>query len=210
MSRSRKNTPYSSQQNSRSTSPSALPQSLEVVPLLQSYAPSSSRPPTPSFVLASYHSDLKTTDSLEALQSIIVVSKSSQTIYSSLRSRPVYTQTDNISSPEFIPTNSVETQTDPLFIEKADLVQQLEEIKKNLPKPKVTFNPDQLSDSSILKISQISEHNINIFSKIILTGVQSSVKRSNSKIRSTLCFYLIPIYILTFVTLVVTIIITLI
>ena len=205
MLRSRTKTPYSSQQNSRSTSPSALPQSLEEVPLLQSSAPSSCRPPTPSFVLASYHSDLKTTDSLEALKSIVFVSKSSQTISSSLRSRPVYTQTDNISSPEFIPTNSFETQTDPLFIEKADLVQHLEEIKKTLPKPKVTFNPDQLSDNSILKIQTIISNNTNKISNIIFT----SEKRSNSKIRSTLCFYLIPVYILTLVTLVVTIIITL-
>ena len=154
MSRSRKNTPYSSQVNSRSTSPT-LPHSLEETPLLPH-----SRPPTPSFAVTSYCSYLKSTDSLESLKSIVFVSKSSQTISSSLRSRPVYTQTDDIASPEFIPTNSIGVQTDPLFIEKADLeglVQRsdlsnllqktdledtksdLEEIKKSLPKQKVTF-----------------------------------------------------------------------
>ena len=222
MSRSRKNTPYSS----RSTSPT-LPHSLEETPLLPH-----SRPPTPSFAVTSYTSYLKSTDSLESLKSIVFVSKSSQTISSSLRSRPVYTQTDDISSPEFIPTNSIQSQTDPIILEKVDLeglVQRsdlsnllqktdlediknllqksdLEEIKKSLPKQKVTFNPEQLSDNSILKIQTILNTNTNKISNIIFTGE----KRFNSKIRSTLCLYLLPIYILTFITLVVTIIITLI
>ena len=226
MSRSRKNTPYSSQVNSRSTSPT-LPHSLEETPLLPH-----SRPPTPSFAVTSYTSYIKSTDSLESLKSIVFVSKSSQTISSSLRSRPVYIQTDNISSPEFIPTNSIQSQTDPIILEKADLeglVQRsdlsnlltktdlediktllqksdLEEIKKSVPKPKVTFNPEQLFDKNILKIQTILNTNTNKISNIIIT----SEKRFNSKIRSTLCLYLIPVYILTLITLVVTIIITLI
>ena len=203
MSRSRKHTPYSSRQNSRSSSP-ALPQSLEDTPLL-----SSDRPPTPSFAVTSYHSHLKSTDSLEVLQ---VVSKQCQTISSSFRARQVYTQTDEQNSSDInIPIDSIGIQTDSVFIDTEDLAkhsdltnifQNLEDIKKsqsylvelikkNSPR-KVTFS-EELSDN-LLEVSRTYENNIN--------KIQSFIK-------STLGFYQIPIYIITFVTLLVTIIIKL-
>ena len=176
MSRSRRNTPYGSRNNSRTTSRTSSPTlaiSVEEIPLLSQQ--------DPEFAVASYFTKLKS-GSLEAIKPTLATT-SSQTDSTAIKSRAVFSQTDEQLAPEFVKTTTIAINTDPVFIQKSDLDLLWTAIKKS---QKVSFKP--VEEDKVVKTLESN-------TKKISTLIQSN-ERSNNKLKSTIQCHLIPIYIL--------------
>ena len=178
MSRSRRNTPYGSRNNSRTTSRTSSPTlaiSVEEIPLLG--------PQDPEFAVASYFTKLKS-GSLEAIKPTLTTT-SSQTDSTAIKSRAVFSQTDEQLAPEFVKTTTIAINTDPVFIQKSDLDLLWAAIKRS---QKVSFKP--ADEDTVVQIASILENHTKI-----LTFLQSSAKvekHSISKLKSKFHCYLIP------------------